>query len=123
MEVWEPVANQWKTICQKLRRGDILFSEFENFFGKTELENLRNELILLERNGDTRWVDERLDQIEKYRNLRSCAFGAEAILEVVEAFELKGDFNQIKEIQQYVSSQQNFICSIYLYCKSMIMLF
>ncbi|XP_063403574.1 E3 ubiquitin-protein ligase rnf213-alpha-like [Mytilus trossulus] len=94
-EVWDPTAKLWKTICQKLKSGDLLFSEFDRFFRKTEIATLQNELILLEREGNTSWVDERLYQVENYRNLKSCEFGAEAILEVVKAFDLKGDFNQI----------------------------
>ncbi|XP_071137099.1 E3 ubiquitin-protein ligase rnf213-alpha-like [Mytilus edulis] len=100
-EVWEPTVNQWKTICQRLKRGDLFFSEFERFFRNTEIGNLRDELTLLERGGNTRWVDERLDQVEKYRNLKSCEFGAEAILEVVKAFDLQGDFNQIITICKF----------------------
>lgn len=102
-DVWEPTANHWKTICQQLKRGDLLFSEFERFFKKTEIDNLRCELMLLDQEGNTKWVEERLDQIEKYRNLKSCEFGAEAILEVVKAFDLKGDFRQIMEICKYVN--------------------
>ncbi|VDI41573.1 Hypothetical predicted protein [Mytilus galloprovincialis] len=100
-EVWEPTANLWKTICQRLKRGDLFFSEFERFFKTTEIGNLRAELTLLEREGNTKWVDERLDQVEKYRNLKSCEFGAEAILEVVKAFDLQGDFNQIITICKF----------------------
>ncbi|CAG2239667.1 unnamed protein product [Mytilus edulis] len=103
-EVWEPTVNQWKTICQRLKRGDLFFSEFERFFRNTEIGNLRDELTLLERGGNTRWVDERLDQVEKYRNLKSCEFGAEAILEVVKAFDLQGDFNQIITICKFCVS-------------------
>ena len=102
-EVWEPVVYQWQILCQKLKKGDMLFSEFERFFRNTDIENLRSELILIEKGARARWIDERIDQIQKYRNLKSCEFGAEAILEVVKAFELKGDFSQIEEIWKFVS--------------------
>ncbi|CAG2192039.1 RNF213 [Mytilus edulis] len=72
----------------------------ELYFRKTEIANLQNELILLEREGNTRWIDQRLYQVEIYRNLKSCEFGAEAILEVVKAFDLQGDFNQIITISK-----------------------
>jgi hypothetical protein len=53
----------------------------------------------LEKDDNDKWVDKRLDQIQKYRNLKECMFGAEVILEVVETFELKGNFKQIRDIQ------------------------
>ncbi|CAG2205787.1 unnamed protein product [Mytilus edulis] len=62
------------------------------------METLRNELMKLCQDGNTKWIDVRLDQLEKYRNLQSCLFGARAIMEVVKEFELTGNFNQILEI-------------------------
>jgi hypothetical protein len=102
-EVWVSTADKWRSICQKLKIGALLFTEFDDYFGKTEKDNLRLELNLLEKDDNNKWVDERLDQIQKYRNLKECMFGAEAILEVVETFELKVNFKQIRYIHELVS--------------------
>ena len=102
-EVWVSTADKWRSICQKLKIGALLFTEFDDYFGKTETGNLRSELNLLGKDDNNKWVDERLDQIQKYRNLKECMFGAEVILEVVETFELKGNFKQIRDIHRLVS--------------------
>lgn len=102
-EVWLSTAHKWHSICEKLKIGTLLFREFDDYFGKTETGNLRSELNLLEKDDKDKWVDERLDQIQKYRNLKECMFGAQAILEVVETFELKGNFKQIGDIHRLVS--------------------
>ncbi|VDH93225.1 ubiquitin carboxyl-terminal hydrolase 34 [Mytilus galloprovincialis] len=97
-EVWEPTYKFWDDLCTRLKNGDLKFSEFEKFFKTTDMETLRNELMKLCQDGNTKWIDVRLDQLEKYRNLQSCLFGARAIMEVVKEFELTGNFNQILEI-------------------------
>ncbi|OPL21619.1 hypothetical protein AM593_05982, partial [Mytilus galloprovincialis] len=97
-EVWEPTYRFWDDLCTRLKNGDLRFSEFEKFFRTTDVETLRNELMKLCQDGNTKWIDVRLDQLEKYRNLQSCLFGARAIMEVVKEFELTGNFNQILEI-------------------------
>jgi hypothetical protein len=90
-------------LCEKLKTGNLLFSEFEKFFKTADFDILREELIRLSRGGDTSWIDKRLDQLQKYRNLRSCSFGANAIMEVVKEYDLQGDFSQIIEIIELVS--------------------
>ncbi|CAG2212874.1 RNF213 [Mytilus edulis] len=79
--VWEPTANLQENCLPKIEIRRSAFSEFERYFRNTEIENLRNELTILEREGNTRWIDQRLYQVEIYRNLKSCEFGAEAILD------------------------------------------
>ncbi|XP_063404299.1 E3 ubiquitin-protein ligase rnf213-beta-like [Mytilus trossulus] len=97
-EVWEPTYKFWNDLCTRLKNGDLKFSEFEKYFKTTDMETLRNELMKLSQDGNPQWIDVRLDQVEKYRNLQSCLFGARAIMEVVKEFELTGNFNQILEI-------------------------
>jgi len=102
-ELWEPTYRFWCVLCEKLKTGNLLFSEFEKFFKTADIDILREELIRLSRGGDTSWIDKRLDQLQKYRNLRSCSFGANAIMEVVKEYDLQGDFSQIIEIIELVS--------------------
>ena len=102
-ELWEPTYRFWCVLCEKLKTGNLLFSEFEKFFKTADIDILREELIRLSRGGDTSWINKRLDQLQKYRNLRSCSFGANAIMEVVKEYDLQGDFSQIIEIIELVS--------------------
>jgi hypothetical protein len=39
-EVWVSTADKWRSICQKLKIGALLFTEFDDYFGKTETGNL-----------------------------------------------------------------------------------
>jgi hypothetical protein len=48
------------------------------------------------------WIQERIDQMNKYRNLQNCLDGASVIMDVVEEFELEGDFKAIEEILKLV---------------------
>ena len=104
-KVWKPAFEQWTNLSEKLRMGNMLFSEFEKWFKTSSRDEtgLRAEFLLLDNEGNTKWVDERLDQIKKYSDLKSCAYGAQAIMTVVNTFELKGDFSQIQEIVKLVS--------------------
>lgn len=101
-EVWTPTSDQWNDLCRKLETGNMLFSEFEQFFKTTNIDNLRQEFQLIAREGNGEWIEDRLVQVEKFRNLRACRFGAEAILEVVTEFELEGDFSQIEDVLELV---------------------
>lgn len=101
-QVWRPTHQFYKDLCGRLKSGDMKFSEFEKYFKTTDLGTLRNELNRLSVPEDRTWVDVRLSQLEKYRNLRRCLFGAEIIMEVVKEFQLEGNFNQIIEILKLV---------------------
>jgi len=63
---------------------------------------LHLEFNLMSRGEDREWIDERLAQIHQYRELQGCVEGARAILNVVDYYELKGDFHPIKLITNVV---------------------
>ena len=107
-ELWEPTYTFWCALCEKLKTGNLLFSEFEKFFKTADIDILREELIRLSRGGNTSWINKRLDQLQKYRNLRSCSFSANAIMEVVKEYDLQGDFSQIIEIIELVSCKKHY---------------
>jgi hypothetical protein len=103
MEVWEPTYKFWSDLCTRLKSGDLKFSEFEKYFKTANLETLKDELMKLSQDGNHKWIDSRLDQLEKYRNLQSCMFGAQAIMELVKEYDLKEkNFSQILEIVDLV---------------------
>jgi hypothetical protein len=63
---------------------------------------LKREFLLLEgveSDEEIHWIQERIDQMNKYRNLQNCL---DVIMEVVEEFELKGNFNAIEQILKLV---------------------
>ncbi|CAC5415227.1 RNF213 [Mytilus coruscus] len=100
-EVWKPSYDFWKSICSRLRNGEILFSELKRYFDTRNLEALREifDQICTKDDGND-WVEQRLHQFKKYTNIRSCSIGARAILKVVETYDLTGDFSQITEIDK-----------------------
>lgn len=100
--VWQPALEQWRTLSKKLRSGDMHFSEFDKWFETKDRSNLKKEFLLFDNDGDDSWIKERLDQIERHGNIRNYLYGAKAIMEVVDAFNLKGNFDQIKDIIKLV---------------------
>ncbi|XP_063441660.1 E3 ubiquitin-protein ligase rnf213-alpha-like [Mytilus trossulus] len=104
-KVWQPALEQWRTLSKKLRSGDMHFSEFDKWFETKDRSTLKKEFLLFGNDRDNSWIDERLDQIERHGNIRNYLYGARAIMEVVNAFDLKGDFNQIKDIIKLTRGQ------------------
>lgn len=107
-KVWQPSLELWQNLCIQLKTGDMLFSEFEKWFREIGGNNaeLKKEFLHIEsfENGaNANWIKERLFQIDKHRDLKSCLYGAEAIMEVVNVYELKGNFTQIQDIIGLVS--------------------
>ncbi|XP_052062754.1 E3 ubiquitin-protein ligase rnf213-alpha-like isoform X2 [Mytilus californianus] len=97
-KVWQPALEQWKTLSKNLKQGDMFFTDFEKWFKNKDSSTLEKEFRLLDNDGDTSWIKERLYQIKQHGNIRNYVHGAKAIIEVVNAFDLKGDFSQIQEI-------------------------
>ncbi|OPL32950.1 hypothetical protein AM593_04359, partial [Mytilus galloprovincialis] len=56
-EVWEPTYKFWDDLCTRLKNGNLKFSEFEKYFKTTDMETLRNELMKLCQDGNTKWID------------------------------------------------------------------
>lgn len=104
-KVWKPAFDQWTNLTKKLREGNMLFSEFEEWFEtKNEME-LRQEFSLFAKDGKTEWINKRIFEITNYDNLKNCVSGTETIMKVVKEFGLEGDFSQIQDIITLVSSK------------------
>lgn len=103
-EVWKPSYDFWKSMCSRLKNGQILFSELKKYFDTRNEDALREIFDQIRTKDDeNEWVEQRLHQFKKYTNIRSCSVGARAILNVVKTYELVGDFSQIAEIDKLVS--------------------
>ncbi|XP_052062680.1 E3 ubiquitin-protein ligase rnf213-alpha-like isoform X2 [Mytilus californianus] len=104
-KVWKPALEQWRSLSKKLRSGNMLFTEFDKWFTTKDRSTLKKEFLLFDNNKNVSWIEERLDQIERHGNIRNYLYGAKAIMEVVNAFNLKGDFSQIKDIIKLTGGQ------------------
>lgn len=103
--VWKPTFKEWEQLHSRLKSGQILFSEFERICGRFDQNTLKREFLLLEgveSDKKIHWIQERIDQMSKYRNLQNCLNGASVIMKVVEEFELEGDFKAIEQILKLV---------------------
>lgn len=100
--VWKPACKEWKALHQRLKTGEIFFREFDSLCGRMDPEALRKEFLILEDGKKSSWIKERIEQMTRYKNLQNCLDGASIIMEVVEEFELEGDFQPIRQIMRMV---------------------
>ncbi|XP_076109129.1 E3 ubiquitin-protein ligase rnf213-alpha-like [Mytilus galloprovincialis] len=98
--VWRPAYTEWKGLHQRLKTGEIFFKEFDTLCGSMQPETLKKEFIILEGGKKPSWIKERIEQMSRYKNLQNCLDGASIIMQVVEEFELEGDFQPIRQIMQ-----------------------
>ncbi|XP_071137105.1 E3 ubiquitin-protein ligase rnf213-alpha-like [Mytilus edulis] len=98
--VWHPAYREWKGLHQRLKTGEIYFKEFDTICGGMDPETLKKEFLILEDGKKQSWIKERAEQLTRYKNLQYCLDGASIIMEVVEEFELEGDFQPIRQIMQ-----------------------
>lgn len=113
--VWIPVKKEWENFCERVRTGTVVFKEMKKYFGffKDNDDLLRSELFFMLSDDDTSWIDERVKQLQQYSLVESCTQGATVIMEVVDAYSLKGDFTAVKKISSVVSIISS--CMIILY--------
>lgn len=103
-DVWEPAKKQWQNLYTKLKKGEMLFSEFEKNYLTQDLDELRVELSQFNKTPtNISWIDERIYQFKQYKTICACSEGAKAILNLVAEYNMKGSFRQIKEIDCLVS--------------------
>lgn len=117
-EVWKQSYNTWIELCEKLKAGDLLFTEFEEYFDNKDVangENLKKELCNFSRRDDTSWIQERFNQFQNHKLIFSCLEGARAIMAIVEKYHLNGDFSHILEIINIVSSTMVIVNGFEMY--------
>lgn len=109
-DVWGPTKTLWHKLYQKLREGELLFSEFERYYLTEDMVKLHEELTGVSQSyTDTSWINVRFRQFKEYKHICECSRGAHVILKLVEAYKLSGSFTRIKAI--------NYLVSKVLYCK------
>lgn len=107
-EVWPETRDQWTSLCEKLRNGDLCFGDFEEYFYSVECNNsdkLAEELVCFTKEStDTGWIQSRFDQYHNFKEVYTCLKGANAIMNIVGKYGLKGDFSHISQIIKMVRS-------------------
>ena len=101
-DVFEAAEASWLELGEKVKSGDILFKEFNRHFKRMDRNVVERELSMLSPTQDTTWIPERLEQFEQFQILEQCVTGAKIIMEVVEGYQLKGDFGRIAMIENLV---------------------
>ncbi|VDI23600.1 Hypothetical predicted protein, partial [Mytilus galloprovincialis] len=101
-EVWPETRQQWVSLCEKLRNGDISFGDFEEYFYSEECnssDKLEKELVGFTGDStDCGWIQSRFDQFHNFKTVYTCLKGANAIMNIVGKYGLKGDFSHISQI-------------------------
>ncbi|XP_052087598.1 E3 ubiquitin-protein ligase rnf213-alpha-like isoform X5 [Mytilus californianus] len=101
-EVWPETREQWTSLCEKLRNGDLCFVDFEEYFYSEECNNsdkLAKELVSFTRDStDCGWIKSRFDQFHNFQTVYTCLKGANAIMNIVGKYGLEGDFSHITQI-------------------------
>lgn len=99
-------------MCEKLRNGDISFGDFEEYFYSEECNNsdkLEKELVGFTGDStDCGWIQSRFDQFHNFKTVYTCLKGANAIMNIVGKYGLKGDFSHISQIIKIVSFNGKF---------------
>ncbi|XP_060084373.1 E3 ubiquitin-protein ligase rnf213-alpha-like [Ylistrum balloti] len=101
--VWQPTLDWWNSVVGKIKQGSMTFKEFNKLFGNMENKELEKEFSSMERNGA--WIEERMNQIQLFRDLENCVEGARIILQVVETYKLNGDFGPIELITSVMTGR------------------
>ncbi|XP_060586365.1 E3 ubiquitin-protein ligase rnf213-alpha-like [Ruditapes philippinarum] len=104
--VWSFVKNQWDTITNKIKSGNLKFQDFERIVGHKYREDYDQMKAELRTMGITENViSERIDQLRTFRQLETCVKVAKTILTFAKECKLNGDFSQIRVIA--TSTDQN----------------
>ncbi|VDI45897.1 Hypothetical predicted protein, partial [Mytilus galloprovincialis] len=112
-EIWKPSYEQWKLLQEKLIKGRIQLSEYDEFFQNTQIEELRRECNLLgEKNGNTDWIEQRLAELEQYKFILRCSSAANLIHEIVTVYGITGNFKDIQNILELVKHTEAFFVKV-----------
>jgi len=69
----------------------ILGNEFANDYGRIERE-LKSMSV------SPKQIDDRIEQLKSYREVRGCVCGAEIMIDFKQIFNLEGDFKPVEQI-------------------------
>ncbi|XP_052243691.1 E3 ubiquitin-protein ligase rnf213-alpha-like [Dreissena polymorpha] len=100
--IWSHVEKEWKEFGVKLETGNILFHEFNSMFNhfRDDEKRLVFEITTFGISEDI--ACNRIRQVHEHMQLQSCVSGAKALLKVQRKYNLRGDFEAIKNISEHI---------------------
>lgn len=107
--IWSPVLKEFLQLGVSIAEASVTLEELDRVLVESgdggDGALLRTELSLMlevvpAAGGD--WVESRLAQIQKYRQLHEAAAAARAVLRIAEQMKLTGDFSAIETLSQLV---------------------
>ena len=117
--VWSDVSKEWQSLCTQMTEGTISLAETERVFGmfctgdgSYRYPEIQRELLRLSTSSSDDWVANRIKQFSCYTSIKKYVKAATMLLNVKKAYNIEGDFGDIKKICSLVSY---FLCleSIY----------
>ncbi|CAG2194995.1 RNF213 [Mytilus edulis] len=93
-----PTMRDWQELHNELVSGTITFREFEKLCGKAGDQDVKELLSPFEYGKDCSWIHERIIQMSRYRSLHTCLDAAKIIRDIVEMYDMDGDFETVKRI-------------------------
>lgn len=103
-DVWEDALQRAQTVYEKLRSGTIPLRQVSRLIkdcGSAEMT--KKEMRILSGGGNMGWIEERFEQVDRYRRLKEFHRGAEAVLMAAKTLKLTGDFSTLSDIVDVVS--------------------
>lgn len=111
-EIWQPSLREFYQLGIRIGNGFVTFEELDKAVKGCEDEGdgvrLRKEMKLMASKLDKytdleeNWLEQRLKQIQEYRQLHHAAESSNAILKIRDKLNLKGDFSHIHSLTQLV---------------------
>ncbi|XP_031417458.1 E3 ubiquitin-protein ligase rnf213-beta isoform X2 [Clupea harengus] len=109
-EVWDPCLQSFHQLGRRIANSSVTFEELDRTLKRAGDEGsgdqIQKELVLLERilvdhkDLTAGWADQRLQQIQQYRQLHDASESANVILKMRERLRLAGDFQKIHCLTQ-----------------------
>ncbi|KAK7494871.1 hypothetical protein BaRGS_00013998, partial [Batillaria attramentaria] len=103
--LWSEVNKEWKVLCTRMRDGtislqsaEIVFRIFRSEGGGYKFAEIDSELQKMCGGSSTDWVDERIRQFKCYTDIKKHVKAARAVLQVRDAYDIKGNFKNIEKI-------------------------
>ncbi|XP_020560953.1 E3 ubiquitin-protein ligase RNF213 isoform X3 [Oryzias latipes] len=102
-DIFKYCIDEYKIIHTRLKNSSITLEEVNQLFGayKGKHNDLSQELRIMSRvdkAGDTRWIDSRVEQIVQYHELHLAVASAQIIMKVKETLGLQGDFRVLETL-------------------------
>uniref|UniRef100_A0A8C7Y3G1 RING-type E3 ubiquitin transferase n=1 Tax=Oryzias sinensis TaxID=183150 RepID=A0A8C7Y3G1_9TELE len=102
-DIFKYCIDEYKIAHTRLKNSSITLEEVNQLFGayKGKHNDLSQELRIMSRvdkAGDTRWIDSRVEQIVQYHELHLAVASAQIIMKVKETLGLQGDFRVLETL-------------------------